>query len=173
MDDEEIQPAYSNRMADLVATYDWLDKADASEEPYILVPHPGFLSDPEQEIVYGLVQAVRFSGRVIGYLEVDLKLEELENLMEFTDEEGILLQVVLDDRRLLYSSTEEKLVWPEDTAEDEFTLVSPENSDTKYNAWHIHMEDPGLSGWRGNRRPRSRPGSRSATPRGCPRRSPG
>ena len=85
VDDEEIQPAYSNRMADLVATYDWLDRADESEEPYILVPHPGFQSDPEQEIVYGLVQAVRFSGRVIGYLEVDLKLEELENLMEFTD----------------------------------------------------------------------------------------
>ena len=145
VDDEEVKlSAYSNRMPDLIATYDWLDKADETEGSYILVPHRGFLSDPEQEIVYGLVQAVRFSGRVIGYLEVDLEYEELENLMEFTDEEGILLQVVLDDRRLLYSSTEEKLVWPEDTAEDEFTLVSPENSDTKYNAWHIHMEDPGL-----------------------------
>ena len=145
VDDEEVKlSAYSNRMPDLIATYDWLDKADETEGSYILVPHRGFLSDPEQEIVYGLVQAVRFSGRVIGYLEVDLKYEELENLMEFTDEEGIILQVVLDDRRLLYSSTEEKLVWPEDTAEDEFTLVSPENSDTKYNAWHIHMEDPGL-----------------------------
>ena len=144
VDDEDIQPVYSNRKADLVATYNWLDKADEAEEPYILVPHRSFLSDPEQEMVYGLVQAIRFSGRVIGYLEVDLKYEELENLMEFTDEEGIILQVVLDDHRLLYSSTEEKLVWPEDTAENEFTLVSPENSDIKYNAWHIHMEDPGL-----------------------------
>ena len=145
VDDEEIQAsAYSNKMTDLVATYNWLDEADETEEPYILVPHRSFLSDPEQEMVYGLVQALRFSGRVIGYLEVDLKVEELENLMEFADEKGIILQVYLDDRRLLYSSTEDKLVWPEDTAEDEFTLVSPENSDVRYNAWHIHMEDPGL-----------------------------
>ena len=144
VDDENITADYSNKMADLIATYDWLDTVDGMEEPYILVPHRGFLSDPEPEILYGLVQAVRFSGRVIGYLEVDLKYEELENLMEFADEEGILLQVYLDDHRLLYSSTEEKLFWPEDTAEDQFTLVSPENRDTQYNAWYIHMEDPGL-----------------------------
>ena len=66
VDDEDIQPVYSNRKADLVATYNWLDKADEAEEPYILVPHRSFLSDPEQEMVYGLVQAIRFSGRVIG-----------------------------------------------------------------------------------------------------------
>ena len=144
VDEEEIQSVYSNKMADLIATYTWLDLADEAEETYVLTSHRGFLSNPEQEMLFGLVQPVRFGGRIIGYLETDLNYEKLAHLMEFADEEGILLHVYLDDGRLLYSSTEEKLTWPEGTAEDEFVLASPEENDTQYSAWSIHMEDPGL-----------------------------
>ncbi len=144
IDDEFPGPGFSNRMPELIASYDWLDAAEAAEEPYILVPHPSFLSEPEQEIVYGLVRAVRYSGKVIGYLEVDLKYERLEHLMQYADEEDILLQITLDDGRLLYSSTHVRLAWPEDMEQDRFVPVSPENTETRYNAYSIHLNDFGM-----------------------------
>lgn len=144
IDDDVPQPGYSNRMPELIDSYDWLDAADTAEGPYILVPHRSFLSAPEQEIVYGLVQAVRYSGKVIGYLEVGLKYENLEHLMQYADEENILLQITLDDGRLLYSSTPDRLSWPGDMEQNRFVLVSPENTETQYNACSIHLDDFGM-----------------------------
>lgn len=145
IDHEEIQPGPINRMPELISSYTWMDTADSAEGSYILTQHRSFLTEPEQEYVFGLVQPVRFSGRIIGYLEVNMKEDKLHHLMEYTDEDNILLQVFLQDGRLLYSSVPETLDWPADIPKDVFTLVSPENTKAQYNAFHTHLDEHGLS----------------------------
>ncbi|MBQ6061769.1 MAG: histidine kinase [Clostridia bacterium] len=134
-----------NTRLDTVSAFPWLDIVENSNEPYILVPYRIPFFTAESDLVFGMAQPVRQGDRIIGCLEVDLKLSRLERLMEYTDEKDILLQVFLDDGRLLYSSVPDHLVLPEDMPQNEFVLISPENSDKQYNAYHIQLKEHGLS----------------------------
>ena len=130
----------SNRAEDDIASFPWLDAADQSASFFVLPPHNDFLSRRQDATVYGLVQRVTYHDKDIGYLEISTSAERLANLMDYVDEEDILVQIFLDDGSMLFSSASETVVWPKGLPQDEYTRVAVGENETEYNVYHTYSE---------------------------------
>ena len=134
----------SNNVQDTISSFSWLDAADASSSFCVLGPHRDFLSRRQDALVYGIVQKVAFSGKEIGYIEVDKSAEELDSLTSYVDEEDILVQIYFSDGSLLYVNGDDPLSWPDSLPLDEYTRVTLDQTDTKYDVYHTYLEQYGL-----------------------------
>lgn len=133
-----------NRALDVISAFPWLDQADQSSSFCVLGPHRDFLSRRQDAMVYGIVEKVLYHGKIIGYLEVDKSAEELESLMGYVDEDGILMQIYFSDGSLLYSNAPNLLSWPDSLPQDEYARVTLENSEAEYDVYHTLLDEYGL-----------------------------
>jgi two-component system sensor histidine kinase YesM len=134
----------SNNAKDMISSFSWLDAADAASSFCVLGPHRDFLSRRQDALVYGIVEKVAFSGKEIGYIEVDKSAEELDSLTSYVDEEDILVQIYFSDGSLLYVNGDDPLSWPDSLPLDEYTHVTLDQTDTKYDVYHTYLEQYGL-----------------------------
>ena len=134
----------TNHAIDVISTFAWLDLADEASSFCVLGPHREFLSRRQDALVYGIVEKVAFHGKTIGYLEVDKSAEELESLMGYVDEDGILVQIYFSDGSLLYTNESDLLAWPDSLPVDEYARVALEKSEAKYDVYHTFLDPYGL-----------------------------
>ena len=133
-----------NRVPDVISAFPWLDQADESSSFCVLGLHRDFLSRRQDALVYGIVKKVMYHGKTIGYLEVDKSAEELESLMDYVDEDGILVQMYFSDGSLLYSNAPDLLSWPHSLPMDEYARVTLENSEAEYDVYHTFLDEYAL-----------------------------
>ena len=143
--DKDISLTYgSPQAAQTISAFPWLDKADASDSFCVLAPHRDFFSRRQDAMVYGIVQKVSYHGKEIGYLEIAKGADQLNRIMDFVDNDVVLVQVYQESGALLFSSTGESLDWPDTLAQNEYTRITPENCETEYLVYHTLMERGGL-----------------------------
>ena len=107
----------------LFSSVPWLDEADRSKEVVIIPTSRDIFSrDPDNE-VYGITAVARYNGNPIGYISIVNRLQNLDVLMDYTDEPGICVEAVYDNGSLLFRSQEVRWTWPEDLASDTVTIV--------------------------------------------------
>ena len=133
----------SNNALSEISAFSWLDLADEASSFCVLGPHRDFLSRRQDVLVYGIVKRVAYHGNTIGYLEVDKSAEELESLMGYVDEDGILVQIYFSDGSLLYSNEPGLLNWPDSLPVDEYARVNLEE-EKKYDVYHTFLDEYGL-----------------------------
>ena len=134
----------TNSAEDLIASFPWLDQADQTNSSFVLAPHRDFLSRRQDALVYGIVRQVKYHGKAIGYLEIDKSIEELQSLMDYLDEEDILVQAFLTGGSMLFSSTDDTFDWPEDLPENQYTRISLGGAQTEYDVYYAHLDRYGL-----------------------------
>ena len=123
-----------------IQTLPWLDDADNTSGFVLLSPHPDYFSPANQErSIYGIVQAVRHHGRIIGYLQISDDAETLTNLMTFVDNEQVYVEAVFDNGQRLFSSMNQFVPWAEDVPENEFTTVTLDTGDSR-SVLHTHVD---------------------------------
>ena len=111
-----------------IQTLPWLDDADNTSGFVLLSPHPDYFSPANQErSIYGIVQAVRHHGRIIGYLQISDDAETLTDLMTF-----------VDNRQRLFSSMGTFLPWSDDVPENAFTTITLSNGESR-SVLHTHI----------------------------------
>ena len=143
--DKDISLTYgSPQAAQTISAFPWLDKADASDSFCVLAPHRDFFSRRQDAMVYGIVQKVSYHGKEIGYLEIAKGADQLNRIMDFVDNDVVLVQVYQESGALLFSNTGESLDWPDTLAQNEYTRITPENCETEYLVYHTLMERGGL-----------------------------
>lgn len=98
---------------EVISALPWLDEVNAAPtQRHILTPHLDFLSVKRDMQVYGVIRAVTYHGKPLGYLEVSNEYSELESIMSIANLESVTVQVVFDDGSLLYTSTGTPLIYP-------------------------------------------------------------
>lgn len=113
----------SNTFKSYISTLPWLDDADKTYDFVILSPHPDYFSPVEQERdIYGIVQAVRYHGNIIGYLQINSDAEALQSIMSFVDNDAVCVDAVFDNGQLLLSSGNGWKTWTLDVPENELAL---------------------------------------------------
>lgn len=144
IDKDQRVDTESDSFKTYIQTLPWLDDADATSSFVILSPHPDvFAPVPEERAIYGLVQAVRYHGHIIGYLQISDDAELLAALMTFVDSEQVCVEAVFDSGQRLFSSMGTFLPWTSaDVPENEFTTVTLENGESR-SVLHTHID--GLS----------------------------
>ena len=81
----------------LFSSVSWLDEADRSKEVVIMPTSRDIFSrDPDDE-VYGITAVARYNGNPIGYISIVNRLQNLDVLMDYTDEPGICVEAVYDN----------------------------------------------------------------------------
>ena len=134
-----------NRVPDVISAFSWLDQAGETSSFCVLGLHRDFLSRRQDALVYGIVEKVLYHGKIIGYLEVDKSAEELESLMGYVDEDGILMQMYFSDGSLLYSNAPDPLSWPDSLPQDEYARVAlGKNEEQRYDVYHTYLDEYGL-----------------------------
>ena len=133
-----------NPSSDEIAAFPWLDLADQSSTFCVLGPHKDFLSRRQDALVYGIVEKVTHRGKDIGYLEVSKSAEELDSLMDYVDEDSILVQIYFPDGSLLFTNAPEPLAWPDGMPEDAYALVALDESGEEYSVYHTFLKDYSL-----------------------------
>lgn len=140
IDKDQRVDTESDSFKTYIQTLPWLDDADATLGFVILSPHPDvFAPVPKEHAIYGIVQAVRYHGNIIGYLQISDDAEMLTNLMAFVDNRQVCVEAVFDNGQRLFSSMNQFVPWPEDVPENEFTTVTLENGDSR-SVLHTHIE---------------------------------
>ena len=123
-----------------IQTLPWLDDADNTSGFVLLSPHPDCFSPANQErSIYGIVQAVRHHGRIIGYLQINDDTETLTDLMTFVDNKQVCVEAVFDSGQRLFSSMNQFVPWAEDVPENEFTTVTLDTGDSR-SVLHTHVD---------------------------------
>lgn len=123
-----------------IQTLPWLDDADNTSGFVLLSPHPDCFSPANQErSIYGIVQAVRHHGRIIGYLQISDDTETLTDLMTFVDNKQVCVEAVFDNGQRLFSSMNQFVPWAEDVPENEFTTVALDTGDSR-SVLHTHVD---------------------------------
>lgn len=126
--------------ARLIASFPWLDEADQTDAFYVLPPHPDYFSRRQDTMVYGVVQQVRYHGKVIGYMEIAKNVEQLYRIMDFVDNsQEVLVQVFLQSGPMLFSSTEAVFPWPATLPQNEYTRISLPENGGEYNVYHTFL----------------------------------
>lgn len=99
---------------EVISGLPWLSEVnDSPMQRHILPPHLDFLSVKRDMQVYGIVRAVMYHGKLLGYLQVSNEFSELEAIMSIANLESVSVQAVFDDGTVLYTSTGQPLVYPE------------------------------------------------------------
>lgn len=108
----------TNQAREVLSSLPWLDQLDAeTSRRLILSSHNDFLSVRRDIRVYGIVRAVMFHGKLIGYVEISDLYDQLEAMMKMVDRDDIETQAVFDDGTLLYTSMGAAAAYPTDLAE--------------------------------------------------------
>lgn len=103
---------------EVISGLPWLSGVNAAPmQRHILPPHLDFLSVKRDMQVYGIVRAVMYHGKLLGYLQVSNEFSELEAIMSIANLESVSVQAVFDDGTVLYTSTGMPLVYPENMPE--------------------------------------------------------
>ena len=122
-----------------IQTLPWLDDADNTSGFVLLSPHPDYFSPANQErSIYGIVQAVRHHGRIIGYLQISDDAETLTDLMTFVDNRQVCVEAVFDNGQRLFSSMGTFLPWSDDVPENAFTTITLSNGESR-SVLHTHI----------------------------------
>ena len=133
----------SNTFKSYLRTLPWLDDADKAQHFVILSPHPDYFSPIGQERdIYGIVQAVRYHGNIIGYLQINSDAEALQSIMTFVDNDAVCVDAVFDNGQLLFSSGNGWKAWTLDVPEDEFVTIPVADGSSRA-VLHTHI--PSLS----------------------------
>ena len=115
-------------------------RVDTESASVLLSPHPDYFSPANQErSIYGIVQAVRHHGRIIGYLQISDDTETLTDLMTFVDNKQVCVEAVFDNGQRLFSSMNQFVPWAEDVPENEFTTVTLDTGDSR-SVLHTHVD---------------------------------
>ena len=125
----------------VISALPWLDDVDADPtRQHILEPHPDFLAMQRGARVFGIVQAVTYHDKQLGYLEVCSEYTILNDLMRMVDEDTIMTQAVFDDGTVLYSDSRLPFTCPEDLPTDTLSIYTDENSGMRCNVMHVRCE---------------------------------
>ncbi len=117
----------------------WMDEADKTDKLVILAPHEDAFCVNRKVSVYGIAQRIKYSGEVIGYLEISNLLDELERITSFIDDEGICVELYFDDGESVYQSQPVDWTWPRVLEKDAFITVNTgENSSRVVFSTHIN-----------------------------------
>ena len=108
----------------IIRSLPWLAQVDAEPKQYhILAPHNDFLSVRRDIQVFGVVRAVDYYGKQIGYLEISSLVSDLAAIMNRVDDDTITTQAVFDDGTVFYANDALPFIYP---------LALPENEVTEY-----------------------------------------
>lgn len=123
----------------------WLDDVDARPQLWhILTPHNDFLSVRRDIAVYGVVRAVLFHGRMIGYMEISNELDNLTDILGMVDEPNILARAVFDDGEVLYAGDSDAPRFPLDMPVGRLTTYAEEDG-SRFSVMRVRSEWLGLN----------------------------
>ena len=136
----------TDRARAVISALPWLAQADAiPTQRHILPPHNDFLSAQRTTQVFGIVRAVIFHGRQIGYLEVSSELRELTEIMEMVDDVSLQTLAVFDDGAVFYSSQDDDFIYPLDMEENVTVDYQNIRAGLHCNVMRIHNDWLGLN----------------------------
>ena len=130
----------------VISALPWLARADAEPtQRHILPPHNDALSVRRDIQVYGVVRAVDFHGKQIGYIEVSNEFRELADIMERVDDESLVTQAIFDDGTVFYSSEDLAFTYPLSLPEDELTAYTDPASGVSHTVMRTRSDWLGLN----------------------------
>ncbi|MBR3017081.1 MAG: histidine kinase [Clostridia bacterium] len=131
---------------EVIASLPWLAKADAApNQRHILPPHSDAFSVRRDTQVYGIVRAVSFHGKQIGYIEVSNEITHLIDTMERVDDESLVAQAIFDDGTVFYSTDDPGFTYPLSLPENELTAYTDPASGVSHTVMRTHSDWLGLN----------------------------
>ena len=149
-DEETYEPEPgTNRAGDLIRAFPWLDRVDQTDGICVLALHDDYFMPDTDTTVYGIVQKISYGGSEIGYLEIDQLSENLNRVMDYTDEENITVEVYLTNGHILFSNagkadSDQLSSWPKDLTHDAYTRITPEGFPEAFNVHHYYLSSHSL-----------------------------
>lgn len=130
----------------ILSSLPWLDIADARPNQYHILPkHNDCFSVRRDIAVYGIVRAVTFNEKVIGYIEISNEYSQLKDIMTLVDEDTLVTQAVFDNGTVLYSSAETPVRYPAGMEPGVMADWADETGDIRQKVWTTRVEWLNLS----------------------------
>lgn len=125
----------------------WNAKADAKPDQRLILPlHADELSTRKDARVYGLVRAVTYHGRQLGYLEITNDEEDLNQILGMVDEPTIFVHLVFDDGVMTNVSQEKNTSpYPADLPVGELQHYIDPESGERQNVMRVRSEALGFN----------------------------
>lgn len=120
VDEERLLTTRSEEAKEAIGTLYWLDEADAVSSSVILSPHTDIFTRQTPVQIYGIAQAVKYHGQLIGYLEIAQRCDDLLRINEFIDNQDVSVQLLFEDGTPLFTSEGAEWTWPKDITKGEF-----------------------------------------------------
>ncbi|MBR0219459.1 MAG: histidine kinase [Clostridia bacterium] len=139
--DYKLEPGTEEAKA-AIAGLGWLDEADETGDFVLLSLHDDILSSSRSVRVYGIGMRLAYHGKPIGYLEVANLDERASRILNYLDEDSVILEMIFDDGDRLYESGEVNWAWPDTLTQDALTTVETGNSSRK--VYYSHINSLGL-----------------------------
>lgn len=120
VDEERLLTTQSEEAKEAIGTLYWLDEADISSSFINLSPHTDIFTRQTPVQIYGIAQAVKYHGQLIGYLEIAQRCDDLLRINEFIDNQDVSVQLLFEDGTPLFTSEGAEWTWPKDITKGEF-----------------------------------------------------
>ena len=119
----------------------WLDDVDADPtRRHVLEPHPDFLALQRGAQVFGIIQAVTYHDKQLGYLEICSESTILNDMMRMVDEDSIMTQAVFDDGTVFYSDKRLSFICPDTLPTDTLSSYTDEKTGMNCSIMHVRCE---------------------------------
>ena len=136
----------SNEAREVINALPWLDQVDAAPNQRRILPlHRDFLSTHRDTQVYGVVRAVFFHERQLGYIEISSEMRELAEILDRVDDETIVTQAVFDDGTVLYNRATDGHIYPLDMEQNVIVDYLDEAAGIHHSVMRIRNEWLGLN----------------------------
>ena len=143
-DRESTLTTNTDEAREKIASLSWMDDADEERSAILLAPHKDILSVLYPVQVYGVAQQIQYHGKVIGYLEIANRYEDLSRILDYVDNPEVCVEAIFDDGERLYESQEAAWIWPDTLSQDDYAIVETAEGGLSRSVYHSHLSSLGL-----------------------------